>query len=35
MDKILYGYAMSQKLSEGDFKWVENTSQYVKDSIKN
>ena len=31
----LYGWVMSQKLSEGDFKWVENTSQISKNFIKN
>ena len=31
----LYGQAMSQKLPVNDFKWVEKTSQFNKDFIKN
>ena len=26
----LYGWAMSQKLPPGGFKWIENTSQFRK-----
>ena len=31
----LYGRAMSQNLSAESFKWVENTSQFIKDFIEN
>ena len=31
----LYGWKMSQKLSLGDFKLVENRSQYNKDVLEN
>ena len=31
----LYGQALAQKSSSGDFKYVKNTSQFSKDSIKN
>ena len=31
----LHGWAMSQKLPLGGFKWVEYTSQFNKDFIKN
>ena len=31
----LHGWAMSQKLTEGSFKLVENTFQFSKDFIKN
>ena len=30
----LYGWAMSQKLHLGSFKWVEGTSQFNEDYIK-
>ena len=30
----LYGWAMSQKLPLGGFKWVEETSQFNEDFIK-
>ena len=30
----LYGWAMSQKLPADNFKWVEETSQFMKDFIK-
>ena len=30
----LYRWAMSQKLSVNDFKWVEETSQFNEDFIK-
>ena len=30
----LYGWAMSQKLPGDGFKWVKNTSQIIKDFIK-
>ena len=29
-----YGWAVSQKLSVNDFKWVEETSQFNEDFIK-
>lgn len=29
------GWAMSQKLIKGSFKWVENTYQFNKDFIEN
>ena len=29
-----YGWAISQKLPAGGFKWVENASQFAKDSMK-
>ena len=31
---ILYWYAMSQKISVNDFKWVEDTSKFDEDFIK-
>ena len=31
----LYGYAMSKKLPIGDFKWIEDTSIFTEDFIKN
>ena len=31
----LYGYAMSKKLSTGDFQWIEDSSIFTKDYIKN
>ena len=31
---IFYGWAVSQKLSVNDFKWVEETSQFNEDFIK-
>ena len=31
----LYEWEMSQKLLVDGFKWVENTSQWSKDSIEN
>ena len=30
-----YGWAMSQKLPVNDFEWVEDTSQFEEDFIKN
>ena len=30
----LYGWAMSQKLPANNFKWVEETSQFMKDFMK-
>ena len=32
--EILYWYAMSQKISVNDFKWVEDTSKFDEDFIK-
>ena len=31
----LYGWAMSQKLPPNNFEWIKDTSQYLKDFIKN
>ena len=31
----LYGWAMSQKLSVNNFEWIEDTSQFNEDFIKN
>ena len=31
----LYGYAMSKKLPEDGFKWVDNLSRFTEDFIKN
>ena len=31
----LYGWAMSQKLSKTSFEWIEDTSQFNEDFIKN
>ena len=31
----LHGWAMSKKLPEDGFKWVENTSQFIKDFREN
>ena len=31
----LYGYAMCKKLPIGDFKWIEDTSIFTEDFIKN
>ena len=31
----VYGWAMSEKLSINNFKWIENTSQFNVDFIKN
>ena len=31
----LYGYAMSKKLPTGDFQWIEDTSIFTEDYIKN
>ena len=31
----LYGWAMSQKLSVNNFKWIKDTSQFNEDFIKN
>ena len=31
----VYGWAMSEKLPINNFKWIENTSQFNVDFIKN
>ena len=31
----MYGWALTQKLSVGTFKWVENTSQFGEDFLEN
>ena len=31
----MYGWALTQKLSVGAFKWVENTSQFGEDFLGN
>ena len=31
----LYGWAVSQMLHVGGFEWIENTSQFKEDFIKN
>ena len=31
----LYGWAISQKLPVNNFQWIEDTSQFNKDFIKN
>ena len=32
---ILYGWAVSQKLSVNKFKWIKDTSQFNEDFVKN